>query len=358
MQKQDRCPVGRRVRTDTAVTGVLGRFIALAAALAVLGACERPSAKAPATVEITDQLDRQVVLPARIDRVAALHHFGGKIVYALGQQDKLVEQSIYGSEAKALAAVDPQFAAMPKFQQGANANVESLVALKPQVVFVYASFGRAEMTLLENAGLRVVAVRGERLEESFAAVELVGKVLNCPEKARRYVAACRQIVDLVARRITDIAPSERARVLFAGPKSAYTAATGEMLQTEIIERAGGFNVAGGLKGFWADISPEQVAAWNPDVIFLGSYLGSYSIDNILQDSQFAMVAAVHNKRIYAFPSNIGWWDYPAPHCALGILWTAKALYPERFGDVDVLKTADDFYGEFMGHTFTEMGGRL
>ena len=146
--------------------------------------------------------------------------------------------------------------------------------------------------------------------------------------------------------------------MFAGPKSVSMVATGEMLQTECLRLAGADNVACGLKGFWCDVSPEQVAVWNPDVIFLGSSKDSYDVDKVLKGSQFKTVTAVRQRRVYAFPSNVGWWDWPAPHCVLGVLWSAKTLYPERFADIDMRKVADDFYAKYLGHSFTALGGKL
>ena len=127
---------------------------------------------------------------------------------------------------------------------------------------------------------------------------------------------------------------------------------------EIIRRAGGENVAAGLKGFWADVSPEQVALWDPDVIFLGSSWGNFGVEEVYRNSQFQTVTAVKKRRVFTFPSNVGWWDFPPPHCVLGIVWAAKAMYPERFADVDMLRIADDFYAKYRGHTFTALGGRL
>ena len=333
-------------------------ILALCVAAALIGGCGKTPSADTTTRQMTDQLGRTVQLPRQIERAAAMHHFGGKIAFALGLQDRLVEQSIYGLEAKALAAIDPVFKAKPEITQGANLNVEALVGLKPQVVFVYASFGKSELNLLENAGMRIFAVKGETLAESFTAVRLMGEVMNCSDRADHYIEQCRYILAMVDQRIGDIPRDQRPTVMFAGPKSIFTAATGEMLQTEILEKAGGLNVAKELKGFWAEVSPEQVAAWNPKVIFLGSYLGTYGIYDIFQDPQFAMVSAVKDKRVYGFPSNIGWWDYPAPHCVLGVIWTAKALYPDRFADVDVAALADDFYLEFTGYRFSDMGGVL
>jgi iron complex transport system substrate-binding protein len=328
--------------------------------LGLLGGCDYRSTQTTDVLTLTDQLGRTVTVPKHMRRISALHHFGGKIIYALGQQGRLVEQSIYGKEAQALARVDPAFAAMPKTQEqsGHAINYESLIALKPECAFVYASFNRAEMQQLEEAGIKVIAVKGETIEESFAAVRLVSKVLDCEKRGEEYIGDCRRLLALVKDRIGTLTSAQRLRVVFAGPKSIYTIATGEMLQNRMLELAGAVNVGAGLKGFWSDVSPEQLAAWNPDVILIGSSLASYGVQEVLTNSQFKAIRAVQTERVHVFPSNIGWWDYPAPQCVLGVLWTAKTLYPEKFADVDVLKIADEHYAKYVGHTFTAMGGRL
>jgi iron complex transport system substrate-binding protein len=306
------------------------------------------------TVTITDMKGRRVAVPQNITLIAG----GAGIIYALHQQSKLVERGIYGKEAEALARIDPAFAARPIILEVNKINIEQLAGLRPQVYFPYASFNKSEIGAMESAGLTVVALTGETFAESFRAVELVGKVLGCEDKAQAYLKDCRRLLNLVNARTRDIPPGKRLRVMFAGPKSVYMVATGEMLQTEWLRLAGAENVASGLKGFWCDVSPEQVALWNPDVIFLGSSKDTYDVDKVLKSSQFRTVKAVRQRRVYAFPSNIGWWDWPAPHCVLGVLWAAKTLYPQRFTDIDMVKTADEFYAKYLGHSFTALGGKL
>ncbi|HOI16415.1 MAG TPA: ABC transporter substrate-binding protein, partial [Geobacteraceae bacterium] len=186
----------------------------------------------------------------------------------------------------------------------------------------------------------------------------VARVLGCEKRGEEYVAECERLFRLVKERTDRIPPEKRLKVMFVGPKNIYTAATGQMLQNTLLETAGGRNVAESLKGFWAAVSPEQIAAWNPDVIFLGSSLDSYGADSLFGDRQFITVSAVRNRRVYVFPSNIGWWDYPAPHCVLGMVWAAKTLYPDLFRDVDMKKIADGFYTRYLGYSFTAMGGKL
>jgi iron complex transport system substrate-binding protein len=329
----------------------LGSFI-------VLCGCSNSKATDGETVTVVDQAGRTVTVPKKIRRIAALHHFGGKVVFALGQQDKLVDQALYHRENLAMAKVNPSFAAKPKLIQGHNLNNEQLVALRPDIAIAYASFDPADIEQLENAGIKVIAIRGETLEESYAGVRLVAKVLGCEKRGDEYIAECERLVRLVKERTERIPPEKRLKVMFVGPKNIYTAATGQMLQNMLLETAGGRNVASSLTGFWASVSPEQIAAWNPDVIFLGSSLDAYGTDTVFSNRQFSTVSAVRNGRVYVFPSTIGWWDYPAPHCVLGMVWAAKTLYPDRFRDVDMKKIADGFYSRYLGYSFTAMGGRL
>jgi iron complex transport system substrate-binding protein len=316
--------------------------------------------KGPAgdTVTVVDQLGRTVTVSKNIKRIAALHHFGGKVVFALGAQDLLVDQALYHWENQAMAKVNPSFAAKPKLIQGHDINYEQLVALRPDIAIAYTSFDPSDLEQLEDAGIRVIAIRGETLEESFAGVRLVAKVLGREQRGEEYIADCRRLLTLVKERTDAIPPEKRLKVMFAGPKNICSAATGQMLQNTLLELAGGRNVASALTGFWVSVSPEQIAAWNPDVIFLGSSLDAYGAEALSGNQQFRTVNAVKNRRVYVFPSNIGWWDYPAPHCILGLVWAAKTLYPERFRDVDMVKVADEFYRKYLGYSFTAMGGRL
>lgn len=339
----------------------IGKCFAALCALSILaaGGCSGPDDKyGMDSVTVVDQLGRTVTVPGKVTRIAALHHFGGKVVFALGQQDKLVDQALYHRENQAMARVNPSFAAKPKLISGHDLNFEELVALKPQIAIAYASFDPSQIEQLENAGIKVIAIRGETLAESYEGVRLVARVLGCPWRGEQYIAECEQLFKMVRERTASIPWEKRIKVWFAGPRNIYTAATGQMLQNSIMEAAGARNVAASLKGFWASVSPEQIAAWNPDAIFLGSSLEAYGTAALSANPQFATISAVRNGRVYVFPSNIGWWDYPAPHCVLGVVWAAKTLYPDQFRDVDLNRIADGFYFRYLGYSFSAMGGKL
>lgn len=125
-----------------------------------------------------------------------------------------------------------------------------------------------------------MAVSRETIEESFEAVKLVSKVLSSEEKGDEYIAECQRLLKLVEDRVGNVPEEEKPRVMFAGPKSVYTVASGEMLDTVLMELAGATSVSKDVKGYWTEVSPEQVATWNPDIMILGSSMDNYGEDQI------------------------------------------------------------------------------
>ena len=325
--------------------------------LCFFSGCDFISEKQVKTRTITDQLGREVTIPKHPKKIAALHHFGGKIIYALNLQDLLVDRSIYGKEADARSKIDKAFTALPNIIESHGYKVEGLVSLNPEIIFAYASMNKLEIDQFKNAGIPVVAIKGETIEESYTAIRLVSDVLDVKDKGEIYIKACQDLLDMVQNRLKGHVEKPVA-VMFAGPRSIFSVATGNMIQNQILNLSGATNVAIELTGFWADVSPEQIAKWNPDVIFLGSYLDVYGKDKILENPQFQTITAIKEKKIFSFPSNIGWWDYPAPHCVMGVVWSAKTLYPELFADIDMMAVANAFYKQFVGYSFEELGGRL
>jgi len=326
---------------------------------ALLSGCAKQTAAPVAeTITVKDQLDRTVTVPKNITKVTGTHLFGPGVVYALGEGDKLVDHAIGGKLGDALDTIDPDYAAKPVVSQGMNYNIESVIALNPQVAFVYAYTEKDLIGRFENAGIKVVAVKGETMAESYEAIRLISKVLGCEDKGEAYIAECNKLLKLVNDRVGKVAEDKKPLVMFAGPKSVYTVASGDMLDSALMEMAGGVSVSKDLKGFWTEVSPEQVATWNPEIIILGSTWDTYGEDQIYKNPHFQTVRAIQNKKVYSMPSNIGWWDFPAPNCVLGVVWMGKTLYPEKFADVNMTQVADDFYKKFYGHTFTEMGGKL
>jgi iron complex transport system substrate-binding protein len=115
---------------------------------------------------------------------------------------------------------------------------------------------------------------------------------------------------------------------------------------EALDAIGVHNVAadnlgpGGL----VTISPEQLIAWQPDVIIA---VDQRFYDSVGGDPLWQQVKAVKDKRIYLAPGQpFGWVDEPpAASRLIGLFWLGKMLYPELFPE-DLKAESKRFYALF------------
>ncbi|MGI5876586.1 MAG: ABC transporter substrate-binding protein [Dethiobacteria bacterium] len=310
---------------------------------------------------IVDQLGRTVELPEKIEKVSATHIYGYKMLFAMGQMEKLGFQSaVGGADTEALAEVDDFYASLPIINPTPHVpdNPEDLINQGVNVIFTNVSKGAEETELFQNAGITAIAVSGETFEEVYETARIMGKVFDCPERSDEVISFIEDLRALVSERTAKIPEDQKPTVLVCGSGGVYTAATKDMFQHQMVETAGGINAGAGLNGHWASISAEDIISSDPDYIFLGSSKGVDDVKSVLADPALQTVKAVKNKEIYIFPSSLGWWDFPLPQSVLGIIWTGKTIHPELYEDIDMLKVADSVYEFMFGYSYTELGGVL
>lgn len=324
------------------------------------------SSAALADRQVTDQLNRTVTLPDHITRAVVLQHQTLNLLVQLDAMPQVV--GVLSSWQKQLGPnylrLAPSLAKMPMPGDLTAVNIESLLALHPQVVFV-ANYAPADMIAqIERAGIPVVAISLRREPAAQAGkinpvlenedrvynlglqdgIRLIGKVMGRELQADAMVKDVFQQRALAAKRLQDIPEDQRVRVYMANPDlTTYGSGkyTGLMMQ-----HAGAVNVAAkDIQGF-KQVSIEDVLKWNPAVIFVQERYPDV-VQQILTSPQWQAIDAVKHKRVYLMPEYAKAWGYPMPEAlALGELWMAKTLYPQRFTDVDLQQHVDTYYQRY------------
>lgn len=315
---------------------------------------------------VTDQLGRQVTLPDHVNRVVVLQHQTLNLLVQLNAQDDIV--GVLSSWKKQLgpqfARFMPNITTLPMPGDLTQANLESLLALHPQVVFV-ANYAPAEMIQqIQNAGIAVVAISlredaaGEKNKMNPAmgneeqaynnglkqGIRLIGEVVERPKEAQAlidYAFAARAKANAP---VADIAPDKKVRVYMANP-DLNTYGSGKYTGL-MMEHAGALNVAAATVKGARQVSLEQVLQWNPEVIFVQDRYPQV-VSEIENDPQWQAIDAVKHHRVWLMPEYAKAWGYPMPEAlAIGELWMAKKLYPQRYKNVDVDAQAQDYYQRF------------
>ena len=107
--------------------------------------------------------------------------------------------------------------------------------------------------------------------------------------------------------------------------------------------------------YWAEVSYEQVLAWDPDYIVLASDAG-YTVDDVLADPNLAGCAAVENGNVFQIPGDAEAWDSPVPGGILGAVWLSSVLHPDLCPEADSLAVIDEFYQTFYGFAYSAAAG--
>lgn len=295
-------------------------------------------------MEITDHAGRTVVIEKEPERLVSGYYISTSAVIALGLSDRLV-----GIEAKAekraiykLSA--PELIELPNVGTAKEFDLEGCIALNPDLVILPMKLKSAAESL-EALDIPVLLVNPENQELLLSMVDMIAAAANVPEKAEElhsFIDAQEQVL----AGISGDAPS----VYLAGNSALLSTAGGNMYQSDMITMAGGTNVAGELTdSSWAEISYEQLLAWDPEVIVLASD-ADYTVEDVLVDPNLADCSAVRNGRVFHLPNDVESWDSPVPSGILGALWAASVLHPDQVSEDYVNETINAFYAQFYGFT--------
>ena len=324
------------------------------------------STLAHADRQITDQLGREVTIPDTVNRVVVLQHQTLNIINQLdGMQDVVGVLSSWEKDlGKSYLRLAPSLKNMPMPGDLTNVNIESLMALKPQVVFVANYAPESMIKQITAQGIPVIGIslrvepksQNNKMNPTLAdpqyaydeglkqGIRLIANVINKQANGEALIKAIFANQGLIKARLADLKPEQRVRVYLANP-DLHTYGSGKYTGV-MMQRAGAVNVAAAtLKGYKA-VSMEQVLNWNPQVIFVQNRFPSVYTE-INDSDSWKWLKAVKDHQVYLMPQYAKAWGYPMPEAiALGELWMAKTLYPQRFKDVDLAKKVQDYYHQF------------
>lgn len=295
---------------------------------------------------ITDQAGRTVTFEKAPEKIASSYYISTSLLISLGLSDKLV-----GIEAKAntrniykLSA--PSIVNLPNMGTAKEFNTEACVAAAPDVVFLPLKL-KNTADKLEELGIKAVVVNPEDQSLLKDCITLAGKITNTAGRAE----ALNDSIDTFLANTKAAVSGENAPLVYlAGNSSVLSTAGSKMYQDTLLTNAGGKNAASELTDtYWANVSYEQILAWNPDYIVIAAD-ATYSVDDILNDANLAECNAVKNKHVVKLPNTIEAWDSPVPGSFLGSIYIASVLHPDKVTSDYFESCVENFYQNFYGFT--------
>jgi len=315
-------------------------FLAASAALAA------PRLARAATV--TDDAGRSVSVPGKVHRVFPAGPPAAILLYTLAPELLLGWPRANRPEECAYMLRDicerPEVGRLTG--RGNTANLESVLALKPDLILDMGSTRDTYVSLAERVqqqtGIPYALLDGRFLSLS-TSYDKLGKLIGREIDGADFADYCNQTLGAITNRIAFVPREKRPRVYYArGPRGLVTGLGGS-INVETIELMA-VNVAGETQGGLANVSIEQVLLWNPDVIVT---IDQDFAANVRSDPAWAAVAAVKAGRVHLSPKMpFGWVDFPpSVNRLIGLWWLGKIFYPELFKE-DLQELTRDFYTKF------------
>jgi len=297
-------------------------LITLLITLMTASACA-PQATPTSAPVLTDGLGREITLTGPAQRVVSLAPSNTEILFAIGAGDQVVgrdQLSDFPEEAKKVADVGPTFDAL---------NTEQIVSLKPDLVLAAEINTPEQVKQLEDLGLTVYYLKNPlTLEEMYGNLGVVAQLTGHKQEAATLIESLKKRVVAVDEKIASI--SSRPNVFYeldaTDPAKPYTAGKGTFI-TQLIDRAGGHNIAADLDGY-PQMSLEQVVAADPAFIILGDARYGVSPESIAQRPGWENLAAVKNGQVVPFNDDLV--SRPGPRLVDALEELAKLLRPELF----------------------------
>ncbi len=250
----------------------------------------------------------------RVERAVSLAPNLTEIAFAVGAGNRLVGVTTYcdyPAEARQIQ----------KIGDTVNPNIETIIALKPQVVLVSTASQIETFTRqLEAQNIAVFVTNPNSLDDIYKSIDKIGEIFGEREKARQINGDLQKRVTAIEAKIK---ASDKVKVFLQISKEPLVTIGKTTFFNDLIERAGGASVTKDLESSYPKLSKETAFALNPDAIIL-----SDSEDNREPNDVFKSSPATKNGKVFRIKADII--SRPAPRIVDGLEELAKDLHPENF----------------------------
>ncbi|MDA3812196.1 MAG: ABC transporter substrate-binding protein [Spirochaetaceae bacterium] len=227
---------------------------------------------------------------------------------------------------------------------------EQIAVTRPDLV-ILKNFHKGSLgASVAKLGVPVLYLDLESPESYESDIKILGQIFNNPGRAEELIQYYKDQLQFVLNRTDKI--TNKPDVLFiyhssSDGISAFNIPPKNWIQTRMVEIAGGNPVwvdANPGNG-WSKINLEQIAAWNPEQIYVVAYKEDIGkvLESINNSTQWQEFAAFKNGKIKAFPVDFYSWDQPDSRWIIGLKWLAKQVHPELFTDLDIEVMTRSFY---------------
>ncbi|MFH1783054.1 MAG: ABC transporter substrate-binding protein [Candidatus Omnitrophota bacterium] len=165
-----------------------------------------------------------------------------------------------------------------------NPNIERMILLRPDYIFISASFDSEKKRFLESLGIKVVRVSPMSFDELKKDIGMLGDIFNRGEEAGSIL----EDIDKRLRSLPINADGNRPKIFIA--LSMDPLITVSSFVGDLIDLAGGENIADDMKKDSGIFSIEALIDRDPDIIIASGFIEDLNLPR--------SISAIKNNRVY------------------------------------------------------------
>ncbi|MCP3780311.1 ABC transporter substrate-binding protein [Paenibacillus sp. MZ03-122A] len=282
-----------------------------------------------AAIQVTDFSKRMLAFQKVPQHIVALSNGDLDIIYALG--GTAVGRPNSNGPAVVAAAENVQ-------QVGSTHEVdlEKITMLKPDVVLGNYPMNEKDIPAIEGVGSQLLLTGANSVHDIQSQITLFGQLL---QKQAQAVKLNQQIDQQVTKLQKETASASKPKVLLVyGAPATYMAALPNSLSGNILEAAGGSNIAAdfpGLQNFpqYAQLNTERIIQADPDYIFIMTHgntedVKAAFIKEMQENAAWNGIRAVKNNQVEVLPSDL-FGTNPGTRVTKALDLMHQKLYPAK-----------------------------
>ena len=288
-------------------------------------------------VTVTDVNGFSVTLTEPSQRSAPLPPPLGTFAIAIpGDADHLVTAHPWSKAVMMLGSLAGYFPSLADLPTGAVGggfapNIEELLATDPDLVFQVGFIGDDVLAPIIAAGLPVLTINVTANDDAMDWIPMMGAAYGVEDRADWILSWRKETLASITQTLAGLGDEDRPTVAhLARYGDALRVVGGGHFRSWQIEAMGGVNVASEVPQRSAEISAEQLIAWDPEIILLNAFQPDLMPQMVYDDPVLQSLAAVRERRVYAFPVGGDRWEAPVAESPLGWMWLSELLHPDRF----------------------------
>ncbi|TEB05260.1 Vitamin B12-binding protein precursor [Pelotomaculum schinkii] len=284
-------------------------------------------------IVVVDDLGKEIRLKETARRIVSLYPAHTENLFALGLSEEIV--GVSGNET-----YPPEALTKPGFSF--RGDPEKVIAARPDLVLSRPFISNANpdfITKLEAAGIPVVTLYPENIEQFFTYLQKLGKLTGKEKEAGDLVDGFNKKLQEIEEVVEQISPEERKRVFFETNQDDLKTCTSDSNAAFVLERAGAVNIAADAR---AVREGSTIAAYGQERLLTRSNdIDVYIVQNgemnrvreqdVYNRPGFRIIKAVQERQVYVLNEEI--MSRPTMRLLEGIVEVGSILYPDVFKEL-------------------------